>query len=234
MTTPAPRRSQPPFPVEETETWVFDLDNTLYDAASELFVQISRRMGTYIQDLLNLDADAARALQKQYFQEYGTTLRGLMTRHGADPKRFLAYVHDVDYSPVTAAPALDAALARLPGRKLIFTNADVPHTERILDRLGVAAHFEAVYDIEAASYVPKPTPAIYDVLVERFAFDPTRATMVEDIARNLEPAARLGMNTVWVRTNTRWGAEGEDAAYVHHVTHDLVGWLRATVERPLS
>lgn len=231
MTPPPPRRNPPPFPVEETETWVFDLDNTLYDAASEVFVQISRRMGAYIQNLLGLDADAARALQKQYFLEYGTTLRGLMTRHGADPKPFLAYVHDVDYSPVTAAPALDAVLARLPGRKLIFTNADVPHTERILDRLGVAGHFEAVYDIEAAGYVPKPTPEIYDVLIQRHDVDPKRATMVEDIARNLEPAARLGMSTVWVRTNTRWGADGQDAPYVHHATGDLVGWLDALAER---
>ena len=212
----APSTPRPPFPVAQTETWVFDLDNTLYNAATDLFSQISQRMGVYIQSLLNLDADAARAVQKQYFHDYGTTLRGLMTVHGIDPRDFLADVHDIDYAPIVADPALDRALERLPGRKIIFTNADVPHTDRVLDRLGVTRHFDAVFDIAAADYTPKPAPEIYTALVDQYGMNPARATMVEDIARNLEPACALGMATVWVRTDTRWGALDHDAAYIHH------------------
>lgn len=222
---PEGRRTPPPFPVQSTETWVFDLDNTLYDAVSELFVQISARIGECVQDLLDLEPEAARAVQKQYFVEYGTTLRGLMSVHGVDPKAYLRRVHDVDYSPISPAPRLDAALAALPGRKIIFTNADVPHSERILDRLGVRRHFDAIFDIEAAGYVPKPEAEIYDVLIETLGFDPARATMVEDISRNLEPAAARGMSTVWLRTRTRWGLPDHDADYVHHVTDDLAAWL---------
>lgn len=228
--SPPQPRTTPPFDVTNTETWVFDLDNTLYDAASELFVQISARMGAYVGDLLDLDPEAARAVQKQYFHEYGTTLRGLMTVHDADPKAFLDHVHDVDYSPIGPAPALDAALERLPGRKVIFTNADIPHSTRILERLGVARHFDAIFDIEAAGYIPKPQAEIYDVLLRTHEIDPSRATMVEDISRNLEPAAARGMATVWVRTNTRWGLPDHDADYVHHVTDDLVAWLQGIAD----
>lgn len=211
-------------------TWVFDLDNTLYDAAIDLFCQIDVRMGLFIQNLLSLSPDQARALQKRYFQDHGTTLRGLMDNHAIDPQTYLDFVHDIDYSPLSAAPALDAALERLSGRKIIFTNADTAHAARVLDRLGIARHFDVLFDIEAAGYCPKPAPAIYETLLTAGAIDPARAAMVEDMARNLEPAAALGMATVWVKTGTRWGRSGGDAAYVHHATDDLVGWLNGVAD----
>jgi putative hydrolase of the HAD superfamily len=220
--------------LDHVETWVFDLDNTLYPARFNLFDQVDRRIGLYIQQLLKVDAQEARKVQKTYFREHGTTLRGLMDRHAIDPGHFLDYVHDIDYGAIPASPALHDALTMLPGRKLVFTNGSVGHAERVLDRLGVMDHFETVFDIAAADYLPKPRREAYDALCRRHALEPKRAAMFEDIARNLEPAHALGMTTVWIRTDSVWGQEGSDAAYVHHVAEELDGWLGALVRRRRS
>lgn len=209
----------------EIETWIFDLDNTLYPAASDLFSQISARMGGFIAQRFDLDVEAARALQKRLFRAHGTTMRGLMVEHGIDPLEFMAHVHDIDLSVLAPAAALDSALAALPGRKLIYTNGSVDHAERVVDRLGLAGHFEAVFDIVAGDFVPKPEPAGYAELIRRFGVTPTRAAMVEDMARNLKPAAELGMLTLWVRTGNDWAVDGSVEDWVHHHTEDLAGWL---------
>ena len=213
----------------QAEAWVFDLDNTLYPPSTNLFAQIDERMRSFIARFLDLDLDEARRVQKTYFREYGTTLRGLMNRHGLEPGLFLEYVHAVDLDPVPPNPALGAALARLPGRKYIFTNASAAHAGRITDRLGVTGHFDAVFDIADAEYVPKPEPRVYDTLVQCHGLDPGRTVMIEDIARNLAPAAALGMTTVWLRNDTPIGVEGADGDHVHHVIDDLVPWLEDVV-----
>ncbi len=210
-----------------TETWVFDLDNTLYPASTNLFDQVDARITEYIAELLNLGPTEARAIQKRYFREYGTSMRGLMTRHGVDPRPFLDFVHEIDMTVLDPAPALDAALARLPGRKLIFTNADTAHAEKVMQRLGVERHFEAVFDIHESDYVPKPQPGPYAKLVARFGIAPERAVMIEDLAVNLAPAAAMGMTTVWVRTDSEWADDGAADTHVHHVVDDLAGWLAA-------
>ncbi len=212
-------------PFAHVDTWVFDLDNTLYPARYDLFELVDRKIGAYIAELLSVDGAAARRMQKAYFREYGTTLRGLMLNHGVDPQAFLEFVHDIDVARVPPSPDLDAALTRLDGRKLVFTNASARHAEKVMERLGVAHHFEGVFDIVDAGYVPKPHPDTYAALVARFAFDPRAAAMIEDIARNLEPAAAIGMTTVWVRTDSEWGREGCDGAYIDLVVDDLTGWL---------
>ena len=209
------------------DTWVFDLDNTLYCASTNLFGQIDVRMKSFIADFLNLHPDEAFKLQKQYFREYGTTLRGLMDRHGVNPRDFLDHVHDIDVSVVEANPALDQALESLPGRKIIFTNADTGHAERVMDRLGVRHHFEGVFDIFASNFVPKPEPVVYRALVEYYDLTPETCIMFEDMARNLKPAAEMGMTTVWVHTDNDWGQESSDGNHVHHSTDDLTGWLTA-------
>jgi|APTNR8051073442_1049403.scaffolds.fasta_scaffold16678_1 putative hydrolase of the HAD superfamily len=211
--------------LRDAETWIFDLDNTLYPAAIDLFGQIDERMRAFIAEFLGLDLDAAYALQKQYFHHYGTSMRGLMDRHGMDPAAFLAHVHDIDVSVLDPSPLLDEALTALPGRKLVFTNASVAHAERVLNRLGVTHHFADIFDIVAAEYRPKPEPHIYRQLIDLHQVDPHRSVMVEDMARNLAPAAALGMTTVWVRTGSDWGAHGADAGHVHHVVDDLPAWL---------
>jgi putative hydrolase of the HAD superfamily len=216
-----------PRPLHAIETWVFDLDNTLYPASCNLFAQVHRRMGEFIAAYLQIDLDEARRRQKEYFRRHGTTLRGLMVEHGLEPAAFLDYVHDIDLSDVTANLALGAALAELPGRKIVFTNGSVRHAGRILAHLGIDAHFAGIFDIAAAGYVPKPDPAGYAELIRRYDFDPHGAAMVEDMAKNLKPAAELGMTTVWVRGGPDWASEGADEGHVHHVVDDLAAFLVA-------
>mgnify|MGYP001209102141 CR=1 FL=1 len=213
--------------LDHVEAWIFDLDNTLYPASCNLFAQVDARMNAFIQRFLSVDATEAHRIQKQYFREYGTTLRGLMIRHGLAPAEFLEYVHAIDCSPVQPSPALDAALGRLPGRKVIFTNGSVRHAENVIARLGVGHHFHGIFDIIAMDYVPKPDPSCYANLVARHDIDPRAAAMFEDLPRNLAPAAALGMTTVLVRTDAEWAQDGADGDHIDYVTDDLVGWLEA-------
>ena len=213
----------------EADVWIFDLDNTLYPAECRLFDQIDVRMGAFISELLSVDRVEARRIQKLYFMEYGTTLRGLMDRHGVAPEDFLAYVHDIDVSPVPPNARLARALARLDGRKLVYTNGSAKHAGNVLQRLGVAGHFEGVFDIAGADYVPKPDRRAYDRMVELFAVTPGRAVMIEDMARNLIPAAAMGMTTVWLDAGHEWGAADHDPDSIHHTIDDLTDWLEEQV-----
>jgi putative hydrolase of the HAD superfamily len=213
-------------PQHDPDVWLFDLDNTLYPARCNLFAQIDVRIGRYIAEWLKVDVEEARRLQKQYWREHGTSMRGMMTLHGVDPRHFLAFVHDIDYSPVAASPALDASLKALPGRKIIFTAGDVTHAERVMERLGVAHHFEAIFDIVAGDYWPKPHQAIYDKLVVKHGVDPLRAAMADDIVINLKPAADMGMRTVWIRTEESVRRAADlNLDHIHHQTDDLATWL---------
>ncbi|WP_366656960.1 pyrimidine 5'-nucleotidase [Fodinicurvata sp. EGI_FJ10296] len=210
--------------VDHIETWVFDLDNTLYPASSNLFDQVDRRMGEFIAARFAMAPDEARLLQKKLFREHGTTLRGLMTDHGVAAADFLDFVHDIDLSVLAPQDDLVTALEALPGRKLIFTNGSERHAERVLGHIGIDHLFDGVMDIVGSDYVPKPAAAPYDALIARFAIEPARAAMVEDMARNLEVPHRLGMTTVWVAGGPDW-AQPDDTAHIHHVVHDLAGWL---------
>ena len=209
------------------DTWLFDLDNTLYPHHCNLFLEMDQRMGAFIGQLLNVDPVEAKRVQKEFYHPHGATLRGLMLEHGVAPEEYLHYVHDLDVSVVPPAPELDAALGKLPGRKIVFTNGSVPHATRVLNRLGVAAHFEAIFDIAAAAYIPKPDPTPYDVIVAQYGIAPERAAMVEDVARNLVPAHALGMTTIWVPGGPERAAPAEpNAPYIHHQTGgDLAAWL---------
>ena len=209
------------------DTWIFDLDNTLYPSSSHLFDQVSQRIGDYIATAFDVDREEAHKLQKGYFREYGTTLRGLMLKHGMDPAPFLDYVHDIDLTPIARSEILEAALGRLPGRKLVFTNADAPYAKRVMARLGIGHHFSEIYDIQAADWVPKPYPEAYARLADVHDVEPTRAIFFEDILRNLAPAAALGMATVWVQNDSAWASSGAEQITPDYVTDDLPAWLAA-------
>ncbi len=223
MTEDAPVRLGP------VETWVFDLDNTLYPPTCDLFSLIDVRMRDFVSRFLDLPPDEAYRVQKKYFREYGTTLRGMMIRHGMEPGPFLEHVHDIELDAIPPCPGLDAVLGRLPGRKVVFTNASRKHAERVMDRLGVTRRFDGVFDIIDADYVPKPEPEVYRAMAARFGIDPRRAVMVEDIAANLIPAAEMGMTTVWLQNDTAWGGDGWSAEHVHHVARDLTEWLESAL-----
>lgn len=216
--------------LDHVRAWVFDLDNTLYPASSSLFPQIDVRMRQFIAQRLGLELDAAFRLQKSYYRDYGTTLRGLMLVHGIEPEDFLDYVHDIDHTVLDVAPALDAALRALPGRKLIFTNGSERHAVSVMERLGIAGNFEGIFDIKAAAFIPKPQPECYEAMLKRFGIDAPHSAMVEDIHRNLKPACDIGMTTVWVRQDNHPDfkvvqQDEDDLSHVHHITDDLVRWL---------
>ena len=221
-----PRRSD----TDHIEHWVFDLDNTLYSASSSLFPQIDIRMRQFIAERLGLPLDEAFRLQKRYYREFGTTLRGLMLVDKLEPDDFLDYVHDIDHGVLDLSPRLDSALAKLPGRKVIFTNGTERHAVKVLERLGISRHFEAIFDIVAAHYVPKPSPEAYALMLARHTLKAKGTAMVEDIHRNLAPAAKIGMTTIWVRQTDHPDAsldlgDQSDLSHVHHVTDDLPAWL---------
>lgn len=209
--------------------WIFDLDNTLYPASANLFALIDAKIGEYVRTLLQCDAAEAHRVQKGYFHAHGTTLAGLMADHGVDPHHYLDFVHDVDMSVLERNEALIEALARLPGRKLIFTNGDAPYALRVLDRLGLADSFVGIHDVHATAYRPKPDPLAYQGLCEAYAIDPAQALFVEDMARNLKPAKAIGMTTVWIDNGSEQGP-GEDRSFIDYSVADLGDWLHAILE----
>jgi len=211
----------------DAECWVFDLDNTLYPASCDLFAQVDRKMTAYIADYLDVDFGQAGKIRKNYYRDHGTTMSGMMAVHDMDPAGFLDYVHDIDLNSVPPDPDLNQALSNLLGRKIIFTNGPTEYAERVLDQLTIRHHFEGIFDIIGAGYIPKPMPGPYDVLVDRYRLRPEKTVMVEDLLRNLKPAAALGMTTVWVRSESELNGEDPDHDDIHHVVDDLTGWLCA-------
>jgi putative hydrolase of the HAD superfamily len=224
---PAPRS------FAHVETWVFDLDNTLYPHHLNLWQQVDVRIRDYIARFLDVTHEEAFRVQKDLYKRYGTSMRGLMTEHGMAPDDFLDFVHRIDHSPLEPNPELGAALEKLNGRKLILTNGTRQHAETVMRRLAIHHHFEDVFDIIAAELEPKPQAQTYDLFLARHGVDPEKAAMFEDLARNLKIPHALGMTTVLVvPEGTRevfredWEMEGRDAPHVDHVTDDLAGFLR--------
>jgi putative hydrolase of the HAD superfamily len=214
-----------PARLRHIDSWIFDLDNSLYPASANLFALIDVRMGQFIQQLVGCDAEEARRVQKGYFRDHGTTLAGLMKTHGTDPSEFLEFVHDIDLARIAADPKLVEALDRLPGRKFVFTNGDDAYARRVLDRLGLANAFDGLHDIHAMNYVPKPHPDAYRALCDRWAIDPARSVMVEDMARNLHPAKQLGMITVWIDNGSEQASHEADPAFIDYRIADIGEWL---------
>ena len=217
---------------DHVETWVFDLDNTLYPHHLNLWQQVDERIRLYIERLLNLSKDDAFKLQKDYYRRYGTTLRGLMLEHGLEPDDFLDFVHEIDHSPLEPNEQLGSAIEKLPGRKLILTNGTRKHADAVMRRLAIDKHFDDVFDIVAAELEPKPSPQTYERFLTHHGVDPEKAAMFEDLARNLATPYSLGMTTVLViPEGTRevlredWELEGRDADHVDYVTEELVGFL---------
>lgn len=217
---------------DAVETWVFDLDNTLYPAHHDLWTQLDARMRDYVAGFLGVSHAEAFAIQKDYYRKYGTSLRGLMIEHGLDPTPFLEHVHAVDLSALDPSPRLAAAIEQLPGTKLVYTNGSQKHAANVLEKLGLGGQFAAIHDIVAAEFHPKPTQEAYERFLRAYGVDPLRAAMFEDLARNLEVPHRLGMTTVLVvppgeRVAMReaWEFEGREAAYVDHITEDLAAFL---------
>ena len=204
-------------------TWLFDLDNTLYPSECGLMTGIVDRMTDYVIKVTGLPRDEAFRLQKAYLADHGLTLVGLMRHHGVDPDDFHAIFQDLSLEALAHDPELCAAIAALPGRRLIFTNADEAHAVRVLQRLGLDELFEAVFHIASAGYVAKPAPEAFAKLCADHALDPRSACFFEDSERNLAPAHDLGMTTVLVGPHAAESA----APFVTYRTPHLAPFLRA-------
>lgn len=205
-------------------SWIIDLDNTLYPAHTNLFDQIDVRMGRFLADMFDVDRVEARRIQKDYFQRFGTTLSGLIACHDIDPEPFLEFVHDIDVTPIEKDAELIPALEALPGNRYIYTNGSHGHAERILAHLDVDHLFDGIFDIAAADFEAKPALSAMERCVAQFDVAPQSATMIDDMAKNLEPAARLGMHTVWIDTGSHWGAHGH-GPHVKETAKDFKTWL---------
>jgi len=211
--------------------WIFDLDNTLYPHEADLFALIDVRMGDYIGGLLGVDPAAARAIQKGYFRDHGTTLAGLMAEHAVDPHDFLDFVHDVPMDRLRPDPRVTDGIARLPGRRLVFTNGDARYAARVLDALGLTGLFETVYDIHRLAYRPKPHPAGYADMCRTLGIAAAESLFVEDMARNLIPAKALGMTTVWVNNGSELGDADWQDDLIDYEVRDLGDWLDVILTR---
>jgi len=232
MSTPSPLSQ-----FSHVTDWVFDLDNTLYPRQCNLFAQIDLLISTYMVDVTGLAYDEARALQKSYYRDHGTTLHGLMLNYGVDPDHFLRSVHTIDYSGVPAHPELTATIAALPGRKFILTNGDVGHAGEVLKKVGGADLFTDIFDIRAMKYRPKPLPEAYEEFFALHGIDARRAAMFDDLEKNLVVPHDSGMVTVQVvapedfthEQVESWELGRSSGPHVHHVTDDLAGFLRGIV-----
>jgi len=216
------------------DTWVFDLDNTLYPADSDLWPKIDARITHFIAELFGLDGLSSRALQKYYYKQYGTTLNGLMLEHEIDPAQFLAFVHDIDRSNLAPDHTLAAAISALPGRKLILTNGSREHALSTARQLGIDHIFEDIFDIVSADLLPKPAEQTYLRFFDRHHVDPSRAAMFEDIVHNLKVPHARGMVTTLVvpkkgQVDHRepWESVREIPGHVDFVTDSLRGFLQS-------
>lgn len=205
------------------DTWLFDLDNTLYPAESGFMGQVEGRMTAFVAKVTGLPMEEAYGLQKKYLAEHGLTLKGLMLHHGVDPADFHALFHDLSLDLLAQDPELVAAIAGLPGRRLIFTNADDKHAERVLAHLGLRGLFDDVFHIHSFGFAPKPDPLGFQRMIDAHGLRPTTTSFFEDSEHNLKPAADLGMTTVLVGSK----ALASTAPFVHHRTDKLTPFLTA-------
>ena len=209
------------------DTWIFDLDNTLYSADSGIFQQVHKLMGKFIVEHLNVNINEAKNIQRKYYKKHGTTLRGLMDNHGIDPDSFLEEVHKLDYSIVNPNLKLAKNLENLNGKKFIFTNANKKHADIILDKLKITNLFEGIFDIKMANYIPKPEIQTYEKLIETYNINPNKTIMFDDIAKNLVPASKIGFTTVWIDVGHENFSDdiASSKKYLDHQTKDLSNWL---------
>ena len=180
--------------------WLFDLDNTLHNATPHIFPHINDAMRTYVAAALGVDDEIADRIRRDYWLRYGATLSGMMRHHGTDPHHFLHHTHQFPQlrSMVVFNRALKGLLKKLPGRKIIFSNAPRDYAEAVLKVMGMRSLFDALWSIEHLRFQPKPLLSGFHRLLHRESLNPARCIMVEDTAENLRTAKRLGMRTVLV------------------------------------
>jgi putative hydrolase of the HAD superfamily len=213
---------------DNINTWIFDLDNTLYAADSGIFQQVHRLMGEFISKNLNIDLTEAKKLQSKYYKQHGTTLRGMIDNHGTNPDYFLEEVHKLDYSIVGPNDLLNRELKKLKGRKIIYTNANKQHVINVLERIDLTNFFDEIFDIKMANYIPKPEIKPYEQIIDLFNINPKSSAMFDDIARNLVPAKKVGFTPVWIDAGYENFSDDIKSSknYLDYETRDLSLFLK--------
>ena len=206
--------------------WLFDLDNTLYDGATKVFEQVDKKMTKFISEKLNVGSEEARKIQKSYFEEYNTTLNGMIKNHKIDADEFLEFVHDVNLDFLNKDKVLEEEIKKLKGTKIIFTNGSRAHAENVTKRIGIDKLFDGIFDIRDCEFIPKPSKEPYKKLVENYKIEPQYCIFFEDIARNLKPAHEMGMKTVWIKNNEPWAAKFSNEDFINYKTEKLSSFLK--------
>ena len=210
------------------ENWIFDLDNTIYDIRSGLFIKISERITEYIMKFLSITREEASFVRSEMYRKYGLTLTGLMREYEIDPDEYLDFIHDVSHPELKYEKQLKLDLKNLSGRKFIYTNASQDHAKKILSVMGIEAEFEKILDIKATQYVPKPDPKSYDIMLKSFGILPNQiesSIFIEDTAKNLKPAKLLGLKTAWMENDRNLEDYKENAEFVDYKYSDLKSFL---------
>jgi putative hydrolase of the HAD superfamily len=206
--------------------WIFDLDNTLYSGDTKVFDQVDKKMSKFISEKLNVSVEEAKKIQKNYFHEYNTTLNGMIKNHEIDANEFLEFVHDVDLDFLKADKPLEREIAKLEGKKFIFTNGSKAHVANVTKRIGIEKLFDGIFDIVESDFIPKPSIEPYKKIIEKYKIEPQYSIFIEDIARNLKPAHELGMKTVWIKNDEPWAAEFSDSDFINYKTDNLAKFLK--------
>jgi putative hydrolase of the HAD superfamily len=217
--------------LKKIKFWLFDLDNTLYSGDTKVFDQVDKKMSFFISKKLNVNLEEAKKIQKNYFQEYNTTLNGMIKNHKIDAEEFLEFVHDVDLNFLKEDLDLQNELTNLMGKKYIFTNGSKAHASNVTKKIGIQNLFDGVFDIVDSNFVPKPSIEPYKKIIQKYGLDPEYCIFIEDIARNLKPAYELGMKTVWIKNDEPWAAEFSNENFINYKTDNLSDFLRRVNEQ---
>ena len=212
--------------LNKIKCWIFDLDNTLYSGQTKVFDQVDKKMSSFISNKLNVSLEEAKKIQKEYFHKYSTTLSGMMKNHKIDAMEFLDFVHDVNLDFLGKNKDLEKEIAKIAGKKIIFTNGSKAHAENVTKRIGINKLFDGIFDIVESNFIPKPSIEAYKILIEKYKIEPQYCIFIEDIARNLKPAYDLGMKTVWIKNDEPWAAEFSNENFINYRTKNLTDFLK--------
>ena len=212
--------------LKKIKFWLFDLDNTLYSGATKVFDQVDKRMSEFISSKLDVSKEEAKKIQKNYFVEYNTTLNGMIKNHKINANEFLEYVHDINLDFLEKDEELDEQISKIKGKKIIFTNGSRAHANNVTKKLGIERHFDDIFDIVSADFIPKPSLTTYKKIIEKYKIEPQYSIFIEDIARNLKPAYELGMKTVWIINDEPWAAKFSDSDFINYKTNKLSNFLK--------
>ncbi len=209
--------------------WIFDLDNTLYDIKLGLFKKVSQRITKYIINYFNISNEEALKLQREMYYKYGLTLRGLIIEKNIEPKDFLNFVHDVDFSELQKDFELKKLLTELKGKRYIYTNASYDHAKNILSCLDVFKEFDKIIDIKITNFIPKPNKVSYEIMSKKLGltenhFD--KAVFVEDTVKNLIPAKKLGMTTIWIENDFNYNEFRKNLTYIDYSFKNVKSFLK--------